>query len=196
MRTLFNRLGHRALVRETTVYRERKGQRLQGHTRVGILVPAVNSAQRFQLKELVSGLEAMNEEASWSILAYTGTSRKAYAKSRAQRMKKLGEGHQVEPDFPQLAALTCLWRDDCSMLGLPQMMPTAINEADVVLTLDKDMSNLPLKALMRRAGAPFKVGPMRPDDGTLDFMLTWPDGGDMLSFVQLAFHYLKTLDLK
>jgi len=50
--------------------------------------------------------------------------------------------------------------------------------------------------LIRRSQAPFKVGPMRPDDGTLDFMLTWPDGGDMLSFVQLAFHYLKTLDLK
>ncbi len=182
--------------RESLVNRERKGQRLQGSTRVSILVPAVNSAQRHQLKELVAGLEEKGEEASWCILAYTGTSRKAHAKTRAQRMKKLGEGHRVEPDFPQLAQLTCLWRDDCNMMGLPQVMPKGVYEADVVMTLDKDMSNLPLKALMRRSEAPFKVGPMRPDDGTLDFMLTWPDGGDMLSFVQLAFHYLKTLDLK
>ena len=95
-----------------------------------------------------------------------------------------------------MAQLTCLWQDECNWLGLPQVMPKGLNEADVVLTLDKGMSNLPIKALIRRSQAPFKVGPMRPDDGTLDFMLTWPDGGDMLSFVQLAFHYLKTLDLK
>jgi len=196
MRRLFNRLGHRALGREALADRERKGQRLGGDTRVGILVPAVNSAQRHQLKELVVGLEEKAGDVSWTILAYTGTTRKAYTKSRAQRMKKLGEGHNVEPDFPQLAQLTCLWHDDCNIMGLPQVMPNGINAADVLLTLDKDMSNLPLKALMRRSQAPFKVGPMRPDDGTLDFMLTWPDGGDMLSFVQLAFHYLKTLDLK
>ncbi len=196
MRKLFNRLGHRALGREALAERARKGQRLEGSTRVGILVPAVNSAQRHQLKELVAGLQEKHEEASWTILAYTGTTRKAHAKSRAQRMKKLGEGHRVDPDFPQLAQFSCLWHDECNMMGLPQVMPKGLNEADVLLTLDKDMSNLPLKALMRRSQAPFKVGPMRPDDGTLDFMLTWPDGGDMLSFVQLAFHYLKTLDLK
>ena len=196
MRKIFNRLGHRSLGREALAKRERKGQRLEGSTRIGILVPAVNSAQRHQLKGLVAGLQEMGGEASWSILAYTGTTRKAHAKSRAQRMKKLGEGHDVAPDFPQLAQLTCLWQDECNWLGLPQVMPKGLNEADVVLTLDKGMSNLPIKALIRRSQAPFKVGPMRPDDGTLDFMLTWPDGGDMLSFVQLAFHYLKTLDLK
>ena len=49
-----------------------------------------------------------------------------------------------------------------------------------------------VKAVERRVqGRTFEV-----DVDALDFMLTWPEGGDMSSFVQLAFHYLKTLDLK
>ena len=75
-------------------------------------------------------------------------------------------------------------------------MPEELHDVDVLISLDQNMSSLPLLAMLRRSRSAFKVGPIHADDGTLDFMLTWPDGGDMLSFVQLAFHYLKTLDLK
>jgi len=196
MRKLLNRLGRRMLEREAPVVRERKGQRLESHTRVGILVPAVTSSQRHQLKGLVEGLQDGIEVDTWCILAYTGTTRKAHAKSRAQRIKKLGGGQDVPPDFPQMASVKYLWWDDCNAFGLPQIALDSLGDVDVLLSLDKHTLNLPLWALMRRSEAAFKVGPLRPDDGTLDFMLTWPEDGDMLSFVQLAFHYLKTLDLK
>jgi hypothetical protein len=164
------------------------------HSRVGLLVPAVTLSQRNQLKDLVAGLE--QEEVHWIVLADTGLTKKAHAKARAQRIQKLGEGQEIPPDFPQLSRVHCFWRDDCSSIGLPNAIPEPLNTVDVLITLDVAWSQLPLKALMQRAKAPFKVGPMQADDGTLDFMLTWPEGGDMLSFAQVAFHYLKTLDLK
>ncbi len=194
MRKLLRRLGVRKLSREEPVDRLRRGQRLGADSKVGLLVPAVDQVHRLQLKDLVAGLE--KEEVDWFIVADTGLTRKAHAKARAQRIQKLGLGQEVPPDFPQLSRVHCFWRDECTSLGLPTSIPDRLDSADVLLTLDSTGSQLPLRAMMRRAKAPFKVGPMQADDGTLDFMLTWPDGGDMLSFVQVAFHYLKTLDLK
>lgn len=194
MRKLLRRLGVRKLNREAPAERLRRGQRLGAQSKVGLLVPAVDLMHRLQLKDLVVGLE--QEEVDWFIIADTGLTRKAHAKARAQRIQKLGVGQEVAPDFPQLSRVQCFWRDECTSLGLPTDMPDSLDRADVLLMLDSSGSQLPLRAMMRRAKAPFKVGPMQPDDGTLDFMLTWPDGGDMLSFVQVAFHYLKTLDLK
>ena len=54
MRRLLKRLGRRKLSREVPVERVRRGHRLDGLTRVGLLVPAVDFAQRKELKELVS----------------------------------------------------------------------------------------------------------------------------------------------
>lgn len=196
MRNLLNRIGRRKLRREAPAIRERRGQRLEEGTVVGLLAPGVDARQRRQLKDLVKGLEEQEEARLWRVIVDTGISRKSHAKSRAQRIQKLGGGQEVPPDFPQISEVHCFWKDECSSLGLPLVMPEALNGVDVLITLDAGMSNLPLRAMLRRANAPFKVGPMQADDGTLDFMLTWPDGGDMLSFVQVAFHYLKTLDLK
>lgn len=196
MRKLLKRLGRRKLLREAPVERERRGQRLESTTHVGFLVPASDSWERAQLKELAAVLSGNSDFGRWRVLADTGMTRKAHAKARAHRIQRLGEGQEARPEFPQLAEVTCFWRDDCGSLGLPLAMPEELHEVDVLITLDRGMSSLPLSAMMRRSRSPFKVGPIQADDGTLDFMLTWPDGGDMSSFVQLAFHYLKTLDLK
>jgi len=194
MRRLLRRLGHRKLSREAPVERVRRGQQLVADSNVGLLVPAASIMHRKQLKDLVAGLE--EEEVNWFVVADTGLTKKAHAKARAQRIQKLGDGQEISPDFPQLSRVQCFWRDECSSLGLPTGIPEALHSMDVLISLDVNWSQLPLKAMMQRAKVPFKVGPMQADDGTLDFMLTWPEGGDMLSFVQLAFHYLKTLDLK
>ena len=196
MRRLLKRLGRRKLSREVPGERVRRGHRVDGLTRVGLLVPAVDFAQRKELKELVLGLQDVQETLDWMVWADTGMTRRAYAKSRAQRIQKLGAGQEVPPDFPQESRLSCFWRDDCSALGLPMLMPDGLHDVDVLITLDASSANLPLRAMMRRSKAPFKVGPKHADDGTLDFMLSWPDGEDMQSFAHLAFHYLKTLDLK
>lgn len=196
MRKLLKRLGRRKLAMEASAVRERRGHRLGPGTTVGLLVPAADAGQRKQLKDLASGLTEGQHLVAWQVVADTGMTRKAFAKRRAQRIQKLGDGHEMAPEFPQMAQVSCFWRDDCGALGLPKEMPEALVGVDVLIMLDAEMRNLPLRAFLKRSEAPFKVGPMHDDDGTLDFMLTWPDGGDMLSFVQLAFHYLKTLDLK
>lgn len=195
-RKLLKRLGMRKLHREVQPARGRRGQRLERSTHVGFLVPAVDSVHRGQLKELALTLAESADVDRWRIIADTGMTRKAHAKARAHRIQRLGEGQQALPEFPQLAQVTCFWRDDCGSLGLPMAMPEELHDVDVLISLDQDMSSLPLLAMLKRSRSSFKVGPLHADDGTLDFMLTWPDGGDMLSFVQLAFHYLKTLDLK
>lgn len=196
MLKIFNRLGNRKLNREGVVPRERRGHRLGPTSRIGLLVPAANSVERKQLHELAEALSAMEDVSAWRIVAYTGMTRKVHAKARAQRIQKMGEGVQAPPDFPQKSEVRCLWADDCGRLGLPDEGWMAVDDVDVLIFLDQHLQHLPLKALLRRSKAPFKVGPIPSDDAALDFMLTWPDGGDMLSFVQLAFHYLKTLDLK
>lgn len=196
MKRLLKRLGRSKLEREAPAERERRGQRLDRSTHIGFLVPATNPLERIQLKELAQLLTESDEVDRWRIVADTGMTRKAHAKARAHRIQRLGEGQEARPEFPQLARVTCCWRDDCNTLGLPSGMLEELHEVDVLITLDEHFSSLPLLAMMRRSRAAFKVGPIHADDGTLDFMLTWPDGGDMSSFVQLAFHYLKTLDLK
>jgi len=195
MKNWLNRWGHKRLNTETPVSRERKGQGLHVNSRLGLLVPAADAAQRKQLKDLVAGLEAI-EGLDWQLVADTGLTRRAHAKARAQRIQKLGDGQDIPADFPQLSRVHCFWRDDCGALGLPTEVPAFVDAVDVLITLDAKSTELPLKAMMRRSRAPFKVGPVQEEEDTLDFMLTWPEEGDMLSFFQLAFHYLKTLDLK
>lgn len=196
MLKIFNRLGNRVLNREGVVARDRKGHQLGRASRVGMLVPAANGSERRQLHDLAEALVAMEDVPHWKIVAYTGMTRKAHAKARAQRIQKMGEGVSAPPDFPQMSEVKCLWADDCGRLGLPAEGLMSLDDVDVLIFLDQHLQHLALKALLRRSKAPFKVGPIPSDDAALDFMLTWPDGGDMLSFVQLAFHYLKTLDLK
>ena len=80
--------------------------------------------------------------------------------------------------------------------GLPKVNPDGLGEGDVLIYLGQNGDNLTLKALLKRSTIAFKVGPAGLGLKDLDFMLTWPEEADMSSFVQLALHYLKTLDLK
>ena len=196
MRKLLARLGRKRLERESPTGRERQGVRVEGGTRVGLLVPASSYIQRIQLRDLIIGMDEMGDDLDWSMVVDTGMKRKTHTRSRAQRIQKIGGGLEVPPEFPQRSQMVLFWRDECNALGLPNDIPKKVTGVDVLLSLDVDQSSLPLLAMMKRSNAGFKVGPMHAEDGTLDFMLTWPDGGDMLSFVQLALHYLKTLDLK
>lgn len=196
MASILHRWGRIALRREASAKRSRKGCRLSGETRLALLVPADSLSLRLQLKDLVEGMQEQEEVSQWCMVVDTGMSRKAHAKARAQRIKSLNQTPESEPEFPQHAQVKLVWKDDVGARGLPKTIPDALHEADVVLWLDQTGDNLPLRAWLKRSTVGFKVGPASAQNGDLDFMLTWPDGGDMSSFVQLAFHYLKTLDLK
>jgi len=126
----------------------------------------------------------------------TGMTRKAHAKARAHRIKRLEEAQVLPPEFPQHPAVHLFWRDGVDSKGLPLETPGVLGETDVLIHLDDDPDNLVLHAMLKRSSVGFKVGPAGSGIDALDFMLTWPEGEDMSSFVQLAFHYLKTLDLK
>lgn len=196
MASILHRWGRAALRREAATVRSRKGHRLSSETRLALLVPADSLSLRLQLKDLVEGMQEQEEVNRWCMYVDTGMSRKAHAKARAQRIKSLNHSMESEPEFPQHAQVKLIWKDDLGASGLPKSMPDALHEADVVLWLDSTGDNLPLQAWLKRSSAGFKVGPASAQTDELDFMLTWPDGGDMSSFVQLTFHYLKTLDLK
>jgi len=148
------------------------------------------------LHDLVEGVDGHEDLGSWSLVVDTGMTRKAHAKSRAQRIKKLEEGQVLEPEFPQHASVYLFWRDEVGNTGLPLETLEVLDKSDVLIYLDGDSNNLVLRALLKRSKVGFKVGPSDIGLDTLDFMLAWPEGGDMSSFVQLTFHYLKTLDLK
>lgn len=165
-------------------------------TRVVFLAPGHTPSLRAQLFDLVDGVDGHPDIGSWSLVVDTGMSRKAHAKARAQRIKRLEESQTLPPEFPQHAAVHLCWRDDVDSKGLPVELPDSLATSDVLIHLDGIPDSLVLNALLKRSKVAFKVGPSRSDVDALDFMLTWPEGGDMSSFVQLAFHYLKTLDLK
>lgn len=193
---LLKRWGRLALKREAPAQRRREGKRIDGQHSVLFLAPAHTAALRSDLKDLVEGLEGHPDLGNWSIGADTGWTRKAHAKSRAQRIKSLESGMAPPPDFPQDAAVHLFWRDEVGRNGLPKVTPDWMNKADVLILLDPSEDNLVLSALLKRSTVSFKVGPTEAHCEDLDFMLAWPKDGDMSSFVQLALHYLKTLDLK
>ena len=195
-RRLQTRWGRAALRRESPAERSRKGRRLDAATQVVFLAPGHTPSLRAQLFDLVDGVDGHPDIGSWSLVVDTGMSRKAHAKARAQRIKRLEESQTLPPEFPQHAAVELCWRDDLDSRGLPVELPDSLVNSDVLIHLDGIPDSLVLNALLKRSKVAFKVGPSGPDLDALDFMLTWPEGGDMSSFVQLAFHYLKTLDLK
>ena len=90
VRKLLKRLGMRKLHREVPPARDRRGQRLEHSTHVGFLVPASDSVNRGQLKELASALAETADVDRWRIVADTGMTRKAHAKARAHRIQRLG----------------------------------------------------------------------------------------------------------
>ena len=196
MRRLWTRLGLAALRKEPPAIRNRKGRRLDHSTSVVFLAPGHSPSSRSQLHDLVEGVDGHEDLGSWSLVVDTGMTRKAHAKSRAQRIKKLEEGQVLEPEFPQHASVHLFWRDEVGNTGLHLETPEVLDKSDVLIYLDGDSNNLVLRALLKRSKVGFKVGPSDIGLDTLDFMLAWPEGGDMSSFVQLTFHYLKTLDLK
>ena len=195
-RRLQTRWGRTALRREPPAERTRQGRRLDDSTSVVFLAPGHSPGLRAQLFDLVDGVDGHPDIGSWSIVVDTGMTRKAHAKARAQRIKRLEESQVLPPEFPQNPSVHLCWRDDLDSRGLPTETPDILASADVLIHLDGHRDNLVLHALLKRSKVGFKVGPSGSGLDALDFMLTWPEGGDMSSFVQLAFHYLKTLDLK
>lgn len=196
LRRLQTRWGRATLRREAPAERTRKGRRLDDSTQVVFLAPGHTPSLRAQLFDLVDGVDGHPDIGSWSIVVDTGMSRKAHAKARAQRIKRLEESQTLPPEFPQNAAVHLCWRDDLDSKGLPVELPESLIHSDVLIHMDEIPDSLVLNALLKRSKVAFKVGPSGSDLDALDFMLAWPKGGDMSSFVQLAFHYLKTLDLK
>lgn len=196
MRALLKRWGRSALKKEKSPDRLRQGTRVDESTSVLFLVPADTLALRSQLKDLVDGLNGYPELGEWKIVADTGLTQKAHAKARAQRIRSLEAGQSPPSDFPQHGAVQLFWRDEVASNGLPKVNPNGLGEGDVLIYLGQSGDNLTLKALLKRSTIAFKVGPAGLGLKDLDFMLTWPEEADMSSFVQLALHYLKTLDLK
>ena len=196
MRRLWTRLGLAALRKEPPAQRNRKGRRLDHSTSVVFLAPGHSPSTRSQLFDLMEGVDGHGDLGSWSLVVDTGMTMKSHAKLRTQRIKKLEEGQTLVPAFPQHPSVHLFWRDEVGKTGLPLVTPDVLDKADVLIYLDQDPNNLVLRALLKRSKVEFKVGPSEVGLDTLDFMLAWPDGSDMSSFVQLTFHYLKTLDLK
>jgi|GEM_PF-955177 len=196
LRGLQKRWGRSVLKREAPAARMRQGKRLDGRHSVLFLAPAHNASLRKELKDLLEGIEGHPDLGVWSVVVDTGLTRKAHAKSRAQRIRSLESGMTPPPDFPQHSSVHLFWRDEVGRNGLPKGTPDWMNKADVLVLLGRSGDNLVLSSLLKRSTVSFKVGPTETDCEDLDFMLAWPKDEDMSSFVQLALHYLKTLDLK
>lgn len=145
---------------------------------------------------LVEWLKQERQVGAWTLIADTGTTRKAHAKSRARRIKSIDSGQAPPPDFPQEAQVQLMWRDDLSFRGLPASLPPALKQGEVLLSLDAKSEYLPIQALLKRSPIGFRVGPVEAGEPSLDFMMPWKEGTSMLEFVQMTFHYLKSLDLK
>jgi len=195
LKKLWNRWGRATLRREPGAIRARKGQKLADASHLVFLIPATKVGQRAQLRELVDHLSGREDMPDWTCVVDTGWTKKAHAKSRAQRIKKLGASASLPPDFPQDPRIHLFWRDDVSRQGLPKHLPDPLSQGDTLVYLHRGGDALVMEALLKRSTLPFKVGPTQ-NEAELDFMLTWPEGGDMSSFVQLTLHYLNTLDLK
>ena len=192
---LWNRLGRATLRHEPAAIRTREGRGLTDSRHLVFLVPATKSLHRAQPRKLVAHLSVRQDMPDWTCVVDTGWTRKAHAKSRAQRIKKMEGAVDLPPDFPQDPRIHLFWRDDVSQQGLPKELPAPLKEGDTLIYLHRGGDALVMESLLKRSTLPFKVGPTQQEP-ELDFMLTWPEGGDMSSFVQLTLHYLNTLDLK
>lgn len=192
----WNRWGRASLRREPAAIRSREGRGLSATTHLVFLVPGHKSGLRRELRELVEHLSQRTDIPDWTCVVDTGWTQKAHAKSRAQRIKRSENATLLPPDFPQDPRIHLLWRDDVSRQGLPKVLPEPLTRGGVLIYLHRGGEALVMEALLKRSTLAFKVGPTQEDQEELDFMLAWPEEGDMSEFVELTLHYLNTLDLK
>lgn len=192
----WNRWGRASLSREPAARRTREGVGLSSTSRLVFLVPGHKSGLRRELRYLVDYLGSRSDIPKWTCVVDTGWTRKAHAKSRAQRIKGSESASLLPPDFPQDPRIHLLWRDDVSKWGLPQSLPEPLSGNGILISLHRGGPQLVMEALLKRSNLPFKVGPTQEGVEELDFMMAWPEEGDMAQFVELTLHYLNTLDLK
>ena len=192
----WNRWGLASLRREPAAVRAREGRGLSSTSHLVFLVPGHKSGLRRELRQLVADLSVRTDIPDWTCVVDTGWTRKAHAKSRAQRIKRSENATLLPPDFPQDPRIHLLWRDDVSRQGLPKVLPEPLKREGVLIYLHRGGEQLVMEALLKRSTLGFKVGPTVEEGDELDFMLAWPDDGGMSEFVELTLHYLNTLDLK